>query len=242
MLRTIASEFMKLKRSIILKIILGSAGAMPFFMFLAFSEHYHARGEYYSFVDLCERTLMFFSLGIGVMLLGLLASHLFVKEYQERTIESWLVIPVKRSTFILSKLIVLYLLAILFMMTMFGTSLLLATVMNLDDVTVEHVIYFFGRHLFMSQLLFFLSMPVVFLSLYFKSSMPPIGFTVMTTFITLLTFNSDYVSIYPYSAPFTLIFPGEMAGVPAVAWISIGITSVLFLAASLILIHLRDVD
>ncbi len=196
-----------------LLITLAGASVAPFINFLMFKAIERLDMDEVNnvavidFPTYADQTNLFVILLIGIMLYGLLTTYSFSREYQEDTLKSLLIIPVNRTMFIISKcLLVLGWIQLLTLYTLV-LSVVFAILGGFAGVNINNIFLVGKSYLLTGFLMFLLVMPVMFLTSLFRSFVASIAFTIGVVIINLVIMNSEYLAIYPWSAPMQIINP-----------------------------------
>ena len=150
------------------------------------------------------QTNMFIILLIGVLLYGLIATFLINREYQEDTLKTLLTIPVSRMDFILSKFILLFIWIMILTSVAWGLNLILGLIGQFEGLTSTVLLQSFKEYVITGSLLFLLTPPVIFITLLFKSFVAPIMFTIIITITNITIINSEYLSLFPWTAIYVI--------------------------------------
>lgn len=232
MIRLVWTEIIKLKGSYMVYVCLLGAVTSPL---LNFAVLYRLRSQHpdrnVTMQHYFDQTSLFVVLALGLMLFGLLVSYLLHREYQEKTLNNVLTIPVHRLAFLAAKVVVGLLWISLLMITTIVVVVLLGVVGRFTGLSLPVVLHAAWQYLVIGLCLTVLSGPVFLLTLLFRSFVPPIAFTVIAVLCNLVASNSEYAAIFPWSAILMVVYPAnwtsETYGI-GYSWLSIlgvGLTS-----------------
>lgn len=243
MFRLMRAELLKLKRSGMVWVGVAGAVVMPLFAFFSYYKNHIDNGKDYVFPRLLTNNGLFMSMGIGVMLFGLMASFLFNREYKEGTIKTMMVLPIRRSSFILTKIVLLGLWVLLLTLIMYVVLLSLGLVFKLTDMTGPILIEYLGKYFLLAVFSFALTLPVCWITLLTKNYIPGIAFTIVMMFFNIFIMQSKYVCLFPYSASFRVLFDSETYQWPVSVSIAvIVVTGIAGLLATLIHFVRKDIQ
>lgn len=153
-----------------------------------------------TFDILFTNTNLYLVLLIGVPLYGVITAYLFNREYAEDTLKNILTIPVPKTKFLISKTIALFLWILFLTVITWIIGILIGTIGGLQGFSVEMMITSFRQSLLAGIFLFLLSSPIIFITLVTKNYVPPIILTIVITMMNVITAESKYKDLLPWSA------------------------------------------
>ena len=173
---------------------------LTFFMLLGY--HSNNPDEPLQFLNLFEQTHLFITFLVGIMLFALIATYLFNREFEEKTVKNLLTIPVGRVQLVLSKLIVLFLWIEAIMIFSYLLLIILGYIGGFQGLNIAMVFNFLKKYLFTGFLLYLLTPIISFITLMFRSYVPSIAFSIFFTVGNLIIIQSSkYVRFYPWGIP-----------------------------------------
>ncbi len=247
MLNLLYIEILKLKRSKLFMVSLLGAMVVPVMIFFMLTSM-RARNpqSIITFENYFRQTDMFILLMIGTLLFGLLTTYVFNREYQEETLKNLLTIPVGRKSLIISKLLVVLMVILALMLFSFLLTLILGLIGHFEELSVELLIRWGQLYLYSGLLLFLLTPSVILITLLFKNYIAAIGFTIAVSVVSIIVAQSEYVLIYPWTVPGVIALPDlfvENEKFTMIhSWVSLGLTFILPLTASIIYFEKTDIN
>ncbi len=148
-------------------------------------------------------------LTIGVIGSGIITSWVFGREFSDRAIKDILALPVRRSTIVASKLIVLFAWSLLLSVTILLAALLTGLATRIPDWTVLEFFPFLKLYLVCALLNTLLITPVAFVASAGRGYMLPISFVILIMILTQLMF----VGLPGLASWFPWAFPALYSGV-----------------------------
>ncbi len=229
MINLLYTEFLKLKRSQMLLISMLGATTAPFVCFIAYLNMKSKKpGVPVLFNEVFSETNLYVVLLTGVTLYGVIATYLFNREYTENTLKNLLTIPVSRTSFFMSKLILLLIWILLLTVVAWGLTLIFGLIGQFEGLSLTVLIKAFKEYIVGGIFLFLLTTPTILVTLLFKNYVPSLVFTIAITMVNVLIGNSEYRVLYPWSAVLVIankdFFPEYL---PVYSYISIFTTSLL---------------
>ena len=138
---------------------------------------------------------------IGVIGIGFVASWVFGREFSEHTIKDILVLPIPRSTIVISKFIIVVIWSVLLSIVYFSVSVLIGLLIHVPDWSNEVVLLNFSRYFVTALLTIVLSTPVAFLASYSRGYMLPMGFVILTLIAANFTGIVGLGPYFPWAIP-----------------------------------------
>ncbi len=229
-------EILKVRRSRILPISTGFfifiGVMMGLIMFLSAHPEIAARSstirmktsflggsDWKAFYDL----LIQLNLTIGVIGSGFITSWVFGREFSDRTVKDILALPVRRSTIVAAKLMVLLVWSIMLSFTVLVAALLTGVATGIPDWTSSEFLPFLKLYLVLTLLNSLLITPVAFVASAGRGYMLPISFVILIMILTQLLF----LGLPGLSFWFPWALPALISGVAGVSIPSPGLLSYL---------------
>lgn len=180
------------------------------------------------FEKLFFETNLYTTLLIGVPLYGVVTSYLFNREYVEDTLKNLLTIPVSRTSYMVSKMQLLFMLIILLSLLSWCLTLLLGTALQFDGLSPSLILDSLRKSLAAGALLSILSTPVILITILMKNYVPTIVLTLVITLINVMGANSEYKGLFPWSAAFDIANGTLPDAYPAAySYLAIGATTII---------------
>ena len=139
--------------------------------------------------------------GVGVIVIGFVTSWVFGREFSEHTIKDILVLPISRSTIVLSKFTVVLIWSVLLSLVYFTVSILVGLMIDIPDWSTEIVLLNFSRYIVTALLTIILSTQVAFLASYSRGYMLPMGFVILTLIAANFTGIVGLGPYFPWAIP-----------------------------------------
>ncbi|WP_409200436.1 ABC transporter permease [Methanobrevibacter sp. DSM 116169] len=249
MLNIINTEFLKLKRSKMLILLLLGSLVTPSMMIVdAIKIHYSNPNGIITLSALFDSNLMYSMLLFGLIVCVLVGTYLFTREYKENTIKNIIPIPVSKISFIISKLIMLLILVMSFMLISWTYTVIFSTLFNimygLNNFSIIVMIEYLVQMILGGILLFLTITPFFFIGIWTKGIIVP---TIAATTVAMgnagLT-NESIGALFPWTASFLLI-NGRLSetGYSELLVISIiGFISIFGFIASILYFQKEDID
>jgi bacitracin transport system permease protein len=244
------AEFLKLKGSRIPWICSAGIAALPCaYALVGLASRWGAVGWPWELFLAWNLTLILYI--VGPVLLGLLASHIFAREFVEGTASNLFATPVNRDSILAAKFIVLLVWSLFPGLLAFLVSVPLGLCIGLSGFSWEVLRWAFPRYA-LSGLLMYLTVPLAALiSMVTREYVPPMVFTILATSVAvidptriaiflafllglrwpLLGYLTFLAQVYPYSLPRIIVFGtsrdldyfgGHLASSAAEFWVLLG--------------------
>lgn len=198
--------------------------------------------ELITFEKLFSETNFYIVLLIGVPLYGVVTAYLFNREYLEDTLKNLLTIPVSRISFIMSKLIILFMWIMLLTLFTWGLVLLLGVLTQFEGLSLLLIVKSLGNFFTGGILLFILSTPIVFLAIVMKNYVPTIIFTIVITLLNVMGYNSEHRDLFPWAAAGDIANNELLSKYPAeISYIIISVTSIVGFIATIVYFKKADI-
>ncbi|XEC94881.1 ABC transporter permease [Paenibacillus tarimensis] len=244
MVNLLYTEILKLKRSrMFLLSIIGSAVA-PFMVVVSTYIHIKTKKPtlFVSFEEIFFDSNLYTVLLVGVPLYGVVTAYLFNREYTEDTLKNLLTIPVSRTSIMLSKMLLLFLWIMLLTLVAWGLTLLLGVLGQFEGLSTLLIVDSLRKFMIAGVFLFILSTPIILITIVLKNFVPTIVLTIVITLINVMSSNSDYKGLIPWTAAFD-IANGTLipAYPPEYSYIVIGATSITGFITTLVYFRKADI-
>lgn len=239
------TELLKLKRSKMFLLSFIGAAVAPFMVVISTYIHIKTKDptQVVLFEDLFFDANMYTTLLIGVPLYGVVTAYLFNREYVEDTLKNLLTIPVSRTAIILSKTLLLSLWIMLLTLLAWGLTLLLGVLGRFDGLSPELVVRSLLDFVVCGAFLIVLSTPVILTSVVLKNYVPTIVLTIFITLINVMSSNSEYKGLIPWTAAFDIAHGTLLPEYPAYySYSIIAATSILGFVATLVYFRRADIQ
>jgi bacitracin transport system permease protein len=222
-------EFLKIKRSPLIMMSIMGISITPLLLGLIFPKT--ADGlESVTFTSFLENVQLLNLMLMGILMFGLITSYVFSKEFEEDTLKSTLVIPIRRSRLLLDKFLVVFvwILSLLFINVI--EVIVICMIWGVEGVTLSSIVAAFGLALRDGLIFLPLLTPIVFVTLLIRRYVAGIVFSISVVVINMVALNSEvYYAYYPYTIPLFLTGP-----VPEEMIISVPISILILLGTGLL--------
>jgi len=239
------TELLKLKRSKMFFIsILGSSVA-PILIVVASFLHMKTKTNVdpVLFEELFFQGNLYTVVILGVPLYGVVTAYLFIREYLEDTLKNLLTIPVSRNSLIMSKSILLFMWIMFLSIFTWCLTLGLGVLFQFEGLSVSLILQSFGQFIWGGVLLFVLSSPIIFITLWFKNYVPTIISTIVITLMNVMASNSEHRDLFPWAAAGDIATDTMLSTYPAMySFILIGITSIVGWVLTIVYFNRVDVN
>ncbi len=240
LIRTFAVELIKLRRSNILLITVCLFIFIPVMMGLLMYLAQHpvmaskmgivaAKASFFrentwnGYFEIINQT----AAAIGVIGFGFVTSWVFGREYIEHTITDLLALPVRRSSIVVAKFIVVVLWCSVLILVLFLSGVCMGLAVGVPGWTKE--VFYHSMHIFLitSYLTILLSTPVAFLASVSRGIIAPIGFVILMLIIAQFTGVVGWGPYFPWAIPgvFTISPGTEGMEIVTTSYFVLGLTS-----------------
>lgn len=127
-------------------------------------------------------------LTIGVIGSGVITSWCFGREFSDRAVKDLLALPVRRSTIVISKFVILFFWSLLLSLIILGSAILTGLVVGIPDWNQGVLFPFLGLYMVCAILNAMLITPVAFVASAGRGYMLPISFVILIMILTQLLF------------------------------------------------------
>ncbi|MCM1467398.1 MAG: ABC transporter permease [Alistipes sp.] len=207
-------EWLKLKRSKIIRIgLLGSLIVPVFVMFNTLQNYFQNPDTVIDFFSLYDSAIMFLMLLFAPLVMSIFAVWLISREYSEKTLKTIFSVPVSRKEFLTGKFLILYILTLLFMVISWFHIFVLAVVCkpfaNVEPVfsvfTAIFLIKILIRMLYGGTLLYMTLTPVIYLTLRNKGFLTPLISAAVVCLFNVVLSGSGIAGFFPWTASYILV-------------------------------------
>ncbi len=180
--------------------------------------------------------------GIGGMLvLPFVVAYVFGREYADATLKNLLTLPVRRGRFVVAKLVVALAWWIVLVIVVAAEGVVIAGLLGLPGLSVAAVSVMLGRVLVAAGISFLLVPVVVWVTLWGRGLLAPVGFAVAMLAVGNLLGHTGWSGWFPWSiVPLLIGFSGPPTDVPPGSLVVVALTFILGLLLSIW--QLRDAD
>lgn len=202
----INTEFIKLRKCKVLWCIPLCSLCPNILLFLVYA--FNKKFPIVIWEDYFKDVEMIINMLIGIGLFSVLAGFIFSREYQENTVNSMFTYPISRMQFFVGKLIVMFILIFITLISAFILSVFSGLILKHETLTFSILLYYAKAYIFMVIMHFALIPIVAFLSIYNKSIIPPIIVGVSAITLNIIVINTKLNTLFPWSIP-TILSPNE---------------------------------
>jgi ABC-2 type transport system permease protein len=172
--------------------------------------------------------------GIGLIGYGFITSWVFGREYTDHTIKDIIALPAPRSSFVISKLIVIVFWGILLAAIFFGSALLFGRLAGISGWSDQIFLSFLYKITMVSLLSLLLSTPIAFFASYSNGFLLPLGIVILTMMMANFTGLLGVGPYFPWAIPSMFCVPsGTPIAINFVSYIILFGTSAVGLAGTL---------
>jgi ABC-type transport system involved in multi-copper enzyme maturation permease subunit len=166
--------------------------------------------------------------GVGLIGFGFITSWIFGREYSDHTIKDILALPASRSSFVISKLIVVMLWSILLAIIFVLAGLLFGKIAGITGWTNEIFTQFLFRFTMVSLLTILLCTPAAFFASYSNGFLLPVGIVILTMMMANFAGLVGVGPYFPWAIPAMFCVPsGKPVEIHAVSYLILVGTSIL---------------
>ena len=200
------AECYKIKKSWLLYLSIGIALFFPLLTLMMVKTSAQAGAEAETiFIQLIRQNHIFLTLFVFNVFFVLIATDLFYKEYQHKTILSIISTPVRRITYMLIKQITLFVWMISYVLITYLTCVAIGLVLNMEGFTMANVLMGLKKNILAVLISFIPLQFYIWITLIFRNFFVPLGVAVVGLVGTIIAFNTtDFIFIYPFSLSFVL--------------------------------------
>jgi ABC-2 type transport system permease protein len=144
---------------------------------------------------------------LGMIGFGFVTSWVFGREYTDRTLKDILALPVRRSSFVVSKFIVVLMWCGLLTAILYVTGLAAGKVINVSGWSERVFSHDTGRFFMTALLTVILCPPVAFFAGYGRGIIAPLGFVIITLVLAQFVAMAGLGSWFPWAIPGVFTVP-----------------------------------
>lgn len=154
-----------------------------------------------------------------------------------------LTIPVPRSHFIISKLLLLFLWMMLLTSFAWIVTLFLGFLLRFDGLSPLLLMKSFQQYIVGGGFLFILSTPIILITLVAKNYVPPIIFSIVVTMINVMMASSEHRGLFPWAAVHDIVNGSlDPQYPPSYSYVVIAVTAIAGLTAALVYFKRVDIQ
>lgn len=173
--------------------------------------------------------------GIGLVGFGFITSWVFGREYTDHTIKDILALPASRSSFVVSKLLVILIWGILLSAIFMASGLLFGRIAGLSGWSNQLFTSFFFKFTMVSLLSLLLSTPIAFFACSSNGFLLPVGIVILTMMMANFTGLLGVGPYFPWAIPGMFCGPsGAQTRITAVSYLILFGTSALGFAGTIL--------
>lgn len=237
-------EFLKLKRSKIFFICILGATVAPLMEYVEYLK-FRADGidKVITYTGYFDAVTLYALLLIGLMVYGVIISHIFSREYTENTLKTILTVPVSKVKFIISKFIMFYLWTIILILVTWLTTLFVGAISGAEGLSANVLLHSLWNFCYGSTLDFLVLTPFVFITLYFKNMIPTIISLTAIVMVNIALSNESISVLFPWYAPYIIVMKkvGEYGYSSSIPYLGVLIVSLIGFALSCFYFVKKDV-
>jgi ABC-2 type transport system permease protein len=211
--QTVITEFIKLRRSRITWISWLAYSMMPIvgalFVWIIMEPERAGQlgllGQKAEFVGMSADWTGYFGLllqttGIGGMILvSVITSFVFGREYSDETAKNMLTLPVKRHLYIIAKLVVIFVWFSILTLSLLGEGIVICFIMDLPGYSTSLMFSQIGDILLASTVAWLLIPVIAWISLIGKGYLAPMGFTIFLVILGNVFGATGWGKWFPWS-------------------------------------------
>lgn len=198
MLNLVKGEFLKLKRSSIMRISLLASTITPLMIMMVLVKFaFVDNSSVWPFQELFDQSLTYTSIMFGLLLNILIAAYLLNREYNEHTLKAILSTKITRRKFLSAKLIVFVLWSMINIILTYALVVVIGLIFHASGLTLNLLIIELAYHILVNLLLCCLTVPIVFLTLVFKNMIPSIIAGIAVSLGSFMIMGDSLSAIYP---------------------------------------------
>jgi ABC-type transport system involved in multi-copper enzyme maturation permease subunit len=172
--------------------------------------------------------------GIGLIGFGFITSWVFGREYTDHTIKDILTLPASRSSFVISKLLVIMIWGILLSAIFMASGLLFGRIAGISGWSGQLFTSFLYKFTMVSLLSLLLSTPIAFFASSSNGFLLPIGIVILTMMMANFTGLVGVGPYFPWAIPSLFAVPsGKPIEIQTVSYLILFGTSMIGLAGTL---------
>lgn len=147
---------------------------------------------------------------IGMIGYGFVACWVFGREYIEHTVTDMLALPVRRSSIVIAKYVIILLWCILLTLVLYVTSIIIGHIIHIPEWNLNACIHY-GTTFFNTAFLTMLMVtPVGFIASYSRGVLAAIGFVILTLIMAQFLAYAGAGPYFPWAIPGIYSMIGEV--------------------------------
>lgn len=210
MLNLITCELLKLKHSkMVLLSVLGVLATPCMMLAGALQMHFEYPEKIFTLADIYDNSLVYVMLLINFIVYVAITAYLFSREYTENTLKTLLPIPVSRTTFIIGKILILFLwIMLLAFVTWAGILALFSAyhvIFGMHSFSLNVAGLWLLKFLLGNILMFFTLSPFAFIAQKTRGLVVPMIASAVVVMSNAALSNQDMGALFPWTATYFLI-------------------------------------
>lgn len=198
MLNLIKGEFLKLKRSSVFRISLLGSCIIPLLILMVLIKFALIDNvSTWDFAELFGQNITYLCMFFGLLLNMLIVSYIFYREYKEHTIKAILTTQVTKSEYFISKIIVYIIWSLMLTLISLILVLLIGLVFHAPGLSAKLLVQSFIGVMMADFMLSLVALVAVFITLLFKSIIPPIIIGMGISLGSMMVLNDNFSIYYP---------------------------------------------
>jgi ABC-2 type transport system permease protein len=161
---------------------------------------------------------------VGLIGFGFVTSWVFGREHIDRTMKDILALPVRRSSIVFAKIIIVFIWCILLALVLYSVGIISGLIMHLPGWTADNFWHFSNRFFMTSLLTLLLCSPVSYLAGYSRGIIAPLGFVILTMIM------AQFIGLIGLGPYFPWAIPGLFSVAKDTQGMQLHITSYVILA------------
>jgi ABC-2 type transport system permease protein len=172
--------------------------------------------------------------GIGLIGFGFITSWIFGREYTDHTIKDILALPASRSSFVISKLLVIMIWGIVLAAIFLAAGLLFGRIAGISGWSNQIFVSFLYKFTMATLLSLLLSTPIAFFASSSNGFLLPVGIVILTMLMANFTGLIGMGSYFPWAIPgMFCVAPGAPIEIHMASYLILFGTSIIGLAGTL---------
>jgi ABC-2 type transport system permease protein len=172
--------------------------------------------------------------GVGLVGFGFITSWVFGREYTDRTLKDLLALPVSRSSIVVSKLLVVFIWAVILSAIFFAFALFFGRVAGLNGLSTEVFTSFLYKFTMVSLFSILLCTPIAFFASYSEGFLLPVGIIIVIMMMANFSGLLGIAPYFPWSIPELFCVPaGTEVHIQPISYIILLSTSLVGIAGTI---------
>lgn len=179
--------------------------------------------------NLYDDSLLFLMLVFAPLVMSVMATWLISREYTEKTLKTIFAVPISREKFFAGKLLILFLLILLFMFLSWLEILAAAVIAGFFvkvEIQIMTAVTYFFLMLKGGVLLYMITLPIVYLAMRTRGFIVPFCVMAVICMMNVVLSASPIAGIYPWTAAYLLV-RGRMEGTAFSEGMAYGVIAVI---------------